>query len=306
MGRMTGLMPVGSPDPFEKRFKLARGTKMKRVGLLSSGLLIMAIGGCADTSARMAWADVLAKCATMDPIPTDKLLYLSPSNAIGPGSCWVRSDDDVYNFRFSLTEAVAVEAERDQFIEPGAAATCDGSTNSQWSIKPSVLLSSPAAPIEGDLAVEMDEKASVKLSVKTWRWMLLRPVRYEEWSRTPRAGVYGAEVQRPGRLIMTAAVKVEGMQADIVLSDELAAKVRAKLPVGGTVPLKADAGLTVSWKDNRTLSVTSAGPFYIAGLLRPMRDDGTIGAMSSSDSLAVSMDVPAGQTIRVDPVRPNP
>src|ERR1051325_10958272 len=98
--------------------------------ILSMALIL---GGC--ETARKSWTDVLSKCATTDTIPTKKLLYLSPSNSIGPGSAWKMADDGVYGLRFTLSDAVPDAQQQKALVEQGPPATCEGQSERTWSLK---------------------------------------------------------------------------------------------------------------------------------------------------------------------------
>jgi len=278
----------------------------KLIALPTVAVTCMLLTGCPGSgTSKKSWTNVLWNCADTDTIPKNRMLYLSPSNSIGPGSVWKLNADGVYALRFTLDDAIADPAKRKDMVVENNPATCEGTHERTWSLKPSVLLSTDAAPIEADLSADINRSTKTTVSVSSWRWILLKELIFEQWSKSDTAGIYGKEASMPGRLIMTRAVQVDGFKAEMEFSTEIAAKLQAKFPLGGTTPFKVGAGLEASWKDNLTLVVTSKDPFFMAGALRPVGEDGSInflGAMEDSEPIEAKVPSMSKQITRIEAI----
>lgn len=270
---------------------------MSLAAMLGIGLVALGLGlsGCGrQDAALVAWNDVLKKCVGADQLGP-LLVYFGPSNSIGPGAIWRRSDEGALFLRYELADAIPDEGQRNAMIVPGVEASCRGTAKSTWTLKPSVLIQSQLAPANGSLGVDVDRAKSATVSVNSWALDQIKEGPFEEWLKThPQAG-YVDDVGRKSRLFMERAVRLLGFSTTLEFSSDVASELKAKYLAPGVRTGEVGIGLIAKWTSNTTLELSSSAKIYIAGELSAMKIDRTFGLLGTNGATISFEKVNPGQ-----------
>ncbi len=115
-------------------------------------ILTFSLAGCA-TTAREAWIDVLSKCASSEAL--NNVVYFGPSNKVGPGSVWRKSDDSLH-LRWTLADTEPDEGKLKNLIQEGDIILIKGSQSIRMEkIVKEIMAESQRA---GELLVRQEEE----------------------------------------------------------------------------------------------------------------------------------------------------
>lgn len=242
----------------------------------------LVLSGCKHDDVSAAWYEVLKKCVSADQLGS-KLVYFGPSNNIGPGALWRKADDGGLFVRYVLRDAIPDEEQRGALIIPGEEANCKGTAKSSWSLKPSLLVETKAAPITGELALDLNRARSVTVAVHNWSLDQIKEGPFETWLRRNPENAYVLDATRDSRLVLERAVRVLGFSTTLEFSRNDALELKAKYsgPALGTGQL--GIGLGAKWTGDTTLELTSTKNIYIAGELVSLKG-GRFGILSGGKS----------------------
>lgn len=240
--------------------------------------LSLTLSGCQQDDVSAAWYDVLKKCVAADQLGSS-LVYFGPSNNIGPGALWRKADDGGLFVRYVLADAIPVEEERNAIIIRGEEANCKGTTKTSWSLKPSLLVEMEAAPVTGDLAIDLNKARNVTVGVNSWSLDQIKEGPFETWLRRNPENEYVADATGESRLVMVRAVRVIGFSTMLEFSrnDALELKTKYSGPTLSTGQL--GVGMSATWTSETTLELTSTKNIYIAGEMVSLKAGG-FGALS--------------------------
>ena len=222
-------------------------------------ILTFFLAGCV-TTAREAWIDVLSKCASSEAL--NNVVYFGPSNKVGPGSVWRKSDDSLH-LRWTLADIEPDEGKLKNLIQEGALTSCQGETSSEWKLKPSLAFESQATPISAELSADLNRAKSVTVSVDKWAMDLIKEGPFEKWIKSNKD--YSDDLKQQDRLVLEKAVRVIGFSTilDFSESDAIALKGKYSQPTLNFGSL--GVGMNAEWKSSTKLELKSNNAFYIAG-----------------------------------------
>jgi hypothetical protein len=254
--------------------------------LLGSAMLL---AGCKDNP----W-HLLAKDCAVNDLNGDKVLYFGPSNVLGPGSVWREASADAgggYRVRWDST-AIPTPA---TWAKTGAEFTCQGSKTSKISGGATAKFTSQLAPLNGQVAADLSRATSVEVKASKMKWDLLLEGPYEQAVRQLAANsAIRQDLEKPGRLVMYRALKVQGFEARMSFDRSAAAELQAKYSGGALQKLNGElgAGLNVKWTSETEMVITAPGDFYVAGELVPYETTGFASVAAAAKVMNIKKDVP--------------
>jgi hypothetical protein len=136
-----------------------------------------------------------------------------------------------------------------------------------------------ALSVGGTLAAELKRAQSIVVQVEALQWFDLVTGPYRAIvAGLPDTSAVRQDLER-GHLLLSRALKVTGLKAELEFDSQTGAEVRTKLPAtqiglpAGTVGI----GLKPEWQGNTKLTLTSGEDFFIAGELRKFTATGLAG-----------------------------
>jgi hypothetical protein len=240
---------------------------------------LVLLAGCKkEEDVSAAWVSVLRQCVASDQL-ANKILYLGPSNSLGPGTLWRREPTGGMFLRYALSDAIANRARRDRLILPGVDATCSGTKAASWSLQPSVLLELKLAPLNAQVSADLNKAKSVTASVAGWSLDQIREGPFEEWLSSNLTSPYAVDARRDSRVVEVRAIRVVGFTAALHFTTSDATSLKVKYSGSNLLTADLGVGLAATWKDETTLELTSTNPFYIGGEVYPLKG-GTFGSFN--------------------------
>ncbi|MBL9166271.1 MAG: hypothetical protein JNN07_00870 [Verrucomicrobiales bacterium] len=241
--------------------------KKGTTGFVVLGLLLLC--GCQD-DARKIWREGIKKCAQSDLLGSG-ILYLGPSTRLGPGTIFQRLSDGGL-----LPSHLASEYIKDQsgVLDPGAPFTCaahkEAKSKVSGKLDLSKLLSSDAS-LSGHL--NRARTIDVKTDSLEWVSIVTGPYRKIINDLDPN-GQIRSDLGPGEHLVLTRALRVKGMSAELEFSKDAAVEVKATLPqnIGGLAG--TGVNLAAEWQSDTKLKLTSTTDFFIAGELHRYRFGG--------------------------------
>ena len=207
---------------------------------------------------RAAWVAILGKCAKSQLIGKD-VLYFGASNEIGPGSIWRQNSDGSIRLRYELSDIVPDSAKRMELIHPNNAVSCGGDSTSSWEVKLGLPFDGTVAPVSADVSADLKRADGVTVSVTSYAVDELKEGPYETMVRADDA--LQDEFTAPDRVIVENAVRIEGFSANFRFSKSVAEQLKGKY-TSKLVALHG-ANLESRWSDDTTLTMKTAGTFYL-------------------------------------------
>jgi hypothetical protein len=202
------------------------------------------------------WRDVLAQCAGGNQV--GKVLFLTTSNNIGPGSIWRQSALGGYQPVRLFPDSVP---EADGVINRGTPSTCNGSSVSTNKVSADVGIDKIASFADATLAANFRRAKTVTVGVGSWEWdeVMVGPFR-DMIGKLDSASGYGRDI-RTDTLIIGRAVRVNNLTASLEFDRTDADSLRVKLPL----VLPGHVGVSWTGSDSTTLRITTSGSIYVAG-----------------------------------------
>jgi len=230
-------------------------------------LILLICCGCKD-DARAIWKSVIKKCANNDLLGRD-ILFFGPSNNLGPGTILQKFTEGGGGIQVShLFSEYASDLE--SLINRGQAFSCEGMSSSSTKIGTDLSLES-ALSITGNLGVELKRAKEISVKVNSAQWVdiITGPFRQQVLGLSDD-NIVKKDLLNNGHLVMSRALRVQGMSAELSFSIEIGGELKAKFPEINIVAGPADAGVGLNgeWISETKLVINSTSDFYIAGELR--------------------------------------
>jgi hypothetical protein len=258
--------------------------------LLGTCLLAMSITSCKHPDVGQSWK-VVAGCATSD-LNGPHVLFFGPSNAVGAGSIWRKDASGVFRLRYDLTQM----PDPKNFYGSASASSCSGTDVSNFVFGANASLD--VKPISGELKADFKNAKSVEAKANSITWIALAEGPYGDYVNALSAtSGPGADLRVGDKYVLYRALKVEGFETTLAFSHEVAAGLKASgVGVGAGT---AGGGLNASWTGDDKLTLTAAGPFYIAGEFKRYLPTGFA---ASGHALGPSEAIPEGAVAVRDPI----
>ena len=231
--------------------------------------------------ADASWKEVIKRCAGNATL--GKLIYFGPSNVVGPGSIW-RKTDDGYNLRRLVSDLGSADAVK-PLIQEGSSASCTGSSSSSFKVGLQASLENNIVPVTAGLGIDYKKARAVKVTVDTWAWDQIVEGAFVDFVKA-HPNNYTQDISQPARFFVGKALKIIGFTAELTFSREVAIDLQAMVPIQVASLGQSDlaASLPISWKNDTTLVIKAgAEPFYVAGELWDYSDVGVAGPQDAID-----------------------
>lgn len=232
-------------------------------------------------AADASWKEVIKRCA--DNPTLGKLIYFGPSNVVGPGSIW-RKTDDGYNLRRLFSDLGGADVVK-PLIQVGNPASCTGISSSSFKIGLQASLENKIVPVSAGLGIDYKKAREVKVTVDSWAWDQIVEGSFVDFVKA-HPNSYTQDISQPARFFIGKALKIIGFTAELTFSREVAAELKAQYsgPVASLGQSDLAASLPISWKNDTTLVIKAgAEPFYVAGELWDYSDVGVAGPQDAID-----------------------
>jgi len=232
-------------------------------------LLLMLFCSCKD-DARAMWKSVVKKCANNDLIGSD-VLFFGPSNKLGPGTIWQKFTEGGGGIQVSHKFS-EYAPDPESLINRGQAFSCQGMDYITTKIGAELSLES-ALSFTPSLGAELKRAKEISVKVNSAQWVdiITGPFREHVLGLSDDDSVK-KDLLNNGHLVLSRALKIQGMTAELSFSTEIGGELKAKFPEIG--PSDADVGLNGEWTGETKLVITCTSDFYIAGELREFRVTG--------------------------------
>lgn len=239
---------------------------------LSRFVLATAVGlslvACGGGDARALWKEALKRCANSDLLGPN-VLYLGPSNGLGPGTVFEP-------FRTGGTQESHLI---DSYVQSPATVispkpqtfTCAADRATKMSLSADLPLDA-ALPVGAQVGANLKRAKTIKVTADELRWVSLLTGAYKEAiNNLPDSHQVKQDIQKNGHLVLSRALQVKGLKAELEFASDVGADVKAKVP---NVSGEKDIKLGGAWEGTTKLTITSSSDFFIAGELRKWEEGG--------------------------------
>lgn len=262
---------------------------MNRPLLLFYCLACPLLASCGLPPAREAWDSVLSKCTESETIPTKHVVYLGPSNRIGPGSIW--TEKGRYRPEWLLEDLINASRgllSEESVLILGGEADCSGGVTTSWELSASVLLEEQTgteeSKLQADLEAELDTATEISIAITTWKHDQLKRGLYRDWLRSADASTIRDSLFSDPEaqvLIMDSAILVSGFKATITLDQAAKARLEKDYDPEKLARLKVAGKFTANWTQEGNLELSSEKDFYIGGTFASLKSDGTLAMLDT-------------------------
>jgi len=235
--------------------------------------LVLTPVSLAKDDAKSIWKNIVKKCAASD-LLGDKVLFFGLSNSSGPGSILrqrAKEEGGGYGFRWSLED---IEPSHDKWAQlftkpPANLVACSGNSEKKTNIKAGILLESVVAPLTGGLSSDFSRAKKTTVQVQSYAWDTLDegPFVLKINSLSSDSSIR-PDLNKPDRLVITRALKVKGIVADLEFTNADAVVLQGKYK--DQTPVKVgDIAFNASWTGTgkTILHLESPAEAYLAGEL---------------------------------------
>lgn len=239
----------------------------KKIGMIALLSVVCLQWACVPKNAKALWTAGLKKCAVSDLLGPN-VVYLGPSNALGPGTIFQKFADGGIQPSHLLKEYAPSP---DSLMSPAQTFTCAADSSSSIKLDGSTTLPTALA-VSGSVSGAFSSASTVTVKAESLEWDQLVTGPYKSLvSGLPDSNSVKTDLQNPNQLVLSRALLVKGMTA--VLEFKGSAGGTAKLSVpSGPVPKDANSNigidLSANWEGDTKLTLTATSAFYIAGELR--------------------------------------
>jgi hypothetical protein len=232
----------------------------------SAFALAASVSSCKTPDVRQSYSDVIERCAASD-LNGPNVLFFGPSNAVGAGSIWRKDANGVFHLRYDLSQM----PDPKNFYAPATASSCSGSALNNVVFGANASLD--VKPVSGELKADFKNARTVEAKANSIAWIPVAEGPYKEYvNGLPAASGVRTDLMAGDKYVLTRALKVEGFETTLEFSHDIAASLKASgIGIGAG---SAGGGLNASWTGDNKLTLTSSGPFYIAGEFQPYLPSG--------------------------------
>jgi len=238
-----------------------------------TGILVMFMPGCdGHEDARAIWRDGIKKCAANDLLGPN-VLYFGPSNGDGPGTVFQTFASGGTQVSHLLTEYAPTPT---SVLDPNPQKFPCGSNFTATSTIGGGLSLPDTLKVSGDVAVNLNKARTVTINAQSIEWDQLVTGPYKELVLgLPNTNTVKTDLIQGKQLVLTRALKVAGMTADLEFTSDIGPSVKLSIQNG---PLKGvGVNFSAEWKSDTKLTITSTSDFYVAGELHTFSETGLAG-----------------------------
>lgn len=247
--------------------------KILTITLTTLVIVLTPVSLAKENDAKSIWKGVLKECAASD-LLGNKVLFLGLSNSSGPGSILrqrSKEEGNGYGFRWSLED---IEPSHDKWPQlftkpPANLVACSGSSEKKTDVKAGLLLETIIAPLTGGLTEDLSRAKKTAVQVQSYAWDTLDEGPFvAKINSMSSDSAIRPDLNKPDRFVITRALKVKGIVADLEFTSADAATLQGKYK--DQAPVKVgDVAFNVSWTGTgkTTLHLESPTEAYLAGEL---------------------------------------
>lgn len=249
---------------------------MKKSGLPLCLFVLIFGSACLDKDGR-ATLDVLKKCLTSDSLG-NQLIYLGPSNQVGPGAIYRKRSDGKWALRRRLKDALPSDVLA-KVVLTGSEATCSGRFSvsrdfvgefagllrHQLRAAENVVVSIDSCAIDQIIEGPFEDEIVERLPANFFGTITgMPPIQEgEERKKFAATAAYVTELLDNNNVILRSAVRVRGLSAEIQFSRETAGELRPSASPEQVPTVRP--GVKASWADKSTLVLKSTTEVYLFG-----------------------------------------
>ncbi|WP_281310133.1 hypothetical protein [Flavobacterium flavigenum] len=257
--------------------------------LLSMLLTSVIIFSASSQNVKKSWLKVLENCGKSE-IMGKNTVFFGPSNSIGLGSIWRKTEDKGYNPRFELAALFQDSLIRNRMIKLGTKAEkCTNSKNVKWNAKVNLAMLGPIFGLNG-LDISLRNVRKTVVSVDNLALDLLLEVPFEQAIKNlattqPENPFLQDILSHDGRLLVTKAYRLSALTVKLTYDAKDLEALKDKYPTGATINLGGESGLgfDVGYSSDKEMILTLSTDVYIAGELSRLSTNGTINLNNQND-----------------------
>jgi hypothetical protein len=217
-----------------------------------------------------AWKRVIKSCAKSQIVGPD-VLFFGPSNTIGLGSVWRKTDTGGYNPRFEFSDLIPDAETRKGIIKLGETLKeCEKAKSKKWNLGVGLPF---IGRIFGPTGIESDFRNARRVTVTADAVALdvIKEVPFEQAIKTLLAknpnDPYVKDLLDPNRLIIVKGYRLSGLTVKLDYDPQQLEELKGKYPEGGSVNIGGEKGLNVAfnYSGDSHLTVKLPADVYIAG-----------------------------------------
>ena len=260
----------------------------RRVTLLIVYLLFLTTY-CSSQSVKKSWQKVLKNCGRTETFGKYSLFF-GPSNTIGLGSVWRKTENKGYSPRFELEDLISDSTQRARIIKRGQVTeTCKTLRDVEWTSRSSIPFLGKIFKLDGEVSAQLNKARRTTLSVDNLSLDVIKELPFElaikNITEKDNDNPYVKDLLlNENRLLVTKAYRLTGMEVKLDFDPEVIDSLKSKYPEGAQIKLGGENGLDVSFnfKAANQLTLKLPNEVYIVGELARISKGGTIQLTSSS------------------------
>lgn len=214
--------------------------------------LVLLLGASCRESADRAWEEVLSRCADSDQIAN--VLFFGFSSNVGPGSIWRETESNGYLAVRPFPEFDGAES----IFNRGTPNICEGEARRFTNIGTEVA-GKVRSILPASASFSVSDADTIALSTPSWAWDQVYVGVFADYVGQLEADHPFRRDLENDRLVVGRALRLNGYKADLTFANERIADIRAAHPSG-----IVEGGVTGRWTSDRTLSMSSSEPIYVA------------------------------------------
>lgn len=239
---------------------------------------------------KKVWEDVIKQCADSD-ILGKRVIYMGPSNSVGPGSIWAKRDGG-YQLVFLLEDA-SIGVMQPHVVKVGKRFSCQGKIDKKSGFSIGGILGTLLAPITGSFGLDLKRARTITMDATFLQVDLVVIGRYNRLMGNPETPKdYVVEASKGNNYVADKGVLVKGLSATFDFGSTNTADLRAKYQGELSKSDSLAIGLSAYWSSDRSLTIRSVNDFYVALQLSKYRQTGSAGNPPRLEEEDLDPDVP--------------
>ncbi|NEU08001.1 hypothetical protein GZH53_06720 [Flavihumibacter sp. R14] len=230
---------------------------------------------------KKAWKNALKSCSKNEIFAKDALFF-GPSNSIGIGSVWRRTDNGGYNPRFELADMVP-DSVHSKIIKPGIKMEqCSSTKNIAWTSSISLPIVAQFFKVD-EVSASLRRARRATISLDNLALDVIKELPFEQALKSvlqrDSTNIFVKDLlNNRDRLLITKAYRLTGLVVTLDYDPAVLEELKTKYSNGATVQLGGDKGLKIefSYTSNSQLTIKLPKEVYIAGEFSTVSGQGSI------------------------------
>ena len=237
-----------------------------RVAAVAAVLALMfSAAGCRYQQSKSAWQEVLSRCGAGEALAGG--VFFGPSDQVGPGALWRRTDTGGYNLRWTLLEARGAGGAALP-LQAGTESACKEGSFTLERMFPSLLLTTPLLPLNDDLEADLDKVDKVTVRVQGWAVDRLAEGAYGGMlAALPADAVLRKDFGREAIMAQVSGLRVKGFAVSLEFAPADAAALKQKRKDLSIRRGNRGASFIAKWVKPTVLELAAERDVYVFGRL---------------------------------------